>query len=286
MRALPASRLLQGGLPMYALPELAPTTAAWWRALARHLKRAGVASLPEKGVPEEGVPEATGSSADLEGLWLSPRLLLAQTCGYPLTHGLAGRVRYLATLCYGAPGCRGAVYRSLIVVRAKDPAGSLADLRGRRAAINGWDSHSGMNALRHAVAPLAKEGRFFREVLVSGSHRNSLAKLCEGEADVAAVDCVTFALLQQEAPAEVLSLRTLAVSAAAPGLPLITRSNAPKEEVAALRRGLTAAFADPELEPLRRRLLLTGVEVLSEDAYGRILDMEQEAAAEGYAALA
>ena len=259
---------------MYDLPELAATTAAWWAGLLRHLCAAG-ASPPSPQQPRE-----------LESLWLSPGLVLAQTCGYPLTHRLRDRVRYVATPCYGARGCRGADYCSLIVVRDSDPAASLADLRGRRAVINGWDSHSGMNALRHAVAALAQEGRFFRAVLVSGSHRGSLAQVRAGQADVAAVDCVTFALLQQEAPAEVLSLRTLAVSAAAPGLPLITRSNAPKEEVAALRRGLTAAFADPELEPLRRRLLLTGVEVLSEDAYGRILDMEQEAAAEGYAALA
>ena len=263
---------LCGGLPMYALPELEATNAAWWRGLGRHLKAAGAPVLPEQ--PEH--------PARLESLWLSPRLVLAQTCGYPLTHGLAGKVRYVATFCYGAPGCHGASYCSLVLVRREDPALDLADLRGRRAAINSWDSHSGMNALRQMVAPLAREERFFRSILVSGSHRDSLAEIRNGGADVAAVDCVTFALLQQEVPEETAGLRVLARTASAPGLPLITRLEATDQEVAALRRGLVAAVADATLEPLRSRLLVTALEVLPEDAYGQILEAEA-AASEGRA---
>src|SRR5690606_16820566 len=260
---------------MYALPELASLTEAWWAALRRHLWRAGAPLLPER--PEEGT--------DLERLWLSPKLLLAQTCGYPLTHRLKVRVRYVATFCYGAAGCRAASYCSFILVRSDDPASDLRDLRGRRAVINSWDSHSGMNALRHAVAPLAKGGRFFTEVEASGSHRASLCWLKREVADVAAVDCVTLSLLERVAPAELQGLRCLARSEAAPGLPLITRPDASQEEVEALRRGLASACADPELEPLRIALLLTGMEVLPPGAYDRILEMEQEAVATGYSHL-
>ena len=99
---------------------------------------------------------------------------------------------------------------------------------------------------------------------------------------MAAVDCVTFALLQQEVPEETAGLRVLARTASAPGLPLITRLKATDQEVAALRRGLVAAVADATLEPLRSRLLVTALEVLPEDAYGQILKAEA-AASEGRA---
>ena len=254
---------------MYALPELEDTIAAWWRGIAEHMRQAGAPALPEE--PEH--------PSDLDSMWLSPTLVLAQTCGYPLTHDLAGRARYVATLCHGAPGCAGPNYRSCLIVRQGDPAKSLIDLRGRRAVINSWESHSGMNALGHALAQVNARGSFFSSLQVSGGHRKSLAWLREGCADVAAIDCVTYALLQQEAPQETKPLRVLEMTDSAPWLPLITALTTSDAEVGALRLGLRAAVADRDLEPLRRRLLVTGVEVLPEGAYRRILDMERVATA-------
>ena len=45
---------------------------------------------------------------------------------------------------------------------------ALADLRGRRVALNADDSQSGRNALRAAVAPLAHDGRFFGGSILTG----------------------------------------------------------------------------------------------------------------------
>jgi len=271
-----AAAALRGGLPMYDLPELRSVTDAWWAGLVEHLRAAGVEGLP-------GDPERPPHP---EELWLAPELGLVQTCGYPLTHDLAGQVTYVATPCYRAPGCNGADYRSLILVRGDDTVWQLAALRGRRAAVNAWDSQSGMSALRHAIAPLAQGRPFFEAVIETGGHRASLAALQAGAVDVAAVDCVTFALLQRVAPVEVAGIRRIAWSRPAPGLPLVTRGATGPDEVAALRRGLTAAFADPSLAELRRALLLEGVEVLPAKAYDQLLAMERDAVAAGYPQLA
>src|SRR5690554_5106872 len=115
---------------MYDLPELVLHTDAWWAGLVRHLEAAGVEGLPERPCR----PEAP------EQLWLAQDLALAQTCGYPLTHALAGRVRYVATPCYGAPGCEGPLYCSAILVHADARITGLADLKGRRAGVNDWHS--------------------------------------------------------------------------------------------------------------------------------------------------
>src|SRR3546814_17315154 len=100
-------------------------------------------------------------SSDLAALWTAPDLLFSQTCGYPLTHALAGRVTLVATPIYDCPGCDGGRYRSEILVRADDAAGQLADLKGRRAAVNAAASQSGCHALRHAAMDPADEGPFF-----------------------------------------------------------------------------------------------------------------------------
>jgi ABC-type phosphate/phosphonate transport system substrate-binding protein len=263
---------------MYDLPALRRATDDWWAGLARALTAAGV----------NGVPGQLERQLGLDEVWRHPDLLISQTCGYPLTHALRGQVQVVATPAYGVEGCDGAVYRSVILVRDGDPAGELGDLRGRRAAINSRTSQSGYNCLRRALAPLAAKvrtdggGPLFSEVVVSGGHGASLAAVRENRADLAAVDGVTYALTARTEPAAVAGLRVLAWSAPAPGLPYVTRADAGEDELAALRAGLLAAAADPELAAARRALSLTGFEVLPLAAYDAIDEMEAEAIDLGY----
>jgi ABC-type phosphate/phosphonate transport system substrate-binding protein len=263
-------------LQMYDLPEVRVANDDWWAGLARALRRAGLSEVPAQ-LTWDGPPE---------GPWRDPGFLFGQTCGYPLMHGLAGVVQVVATPVYTAPGCEGPHYRSIFVVREDEAARSLAELRGRIAAFNSTQSQSGYSALRSAVAPLARDGSFFSQVIETGGHIQSARAVAEGRADLAALDCVTYALLARHCPAAVAGLRVLDRSAAAPGLPYVTRADAPADLVARLRDGLAEAAADPALAAAREALLLTGVEVLAPKAYDRILQMEAEAQTHGYPRLA
>ncbi|SMF16545.1 ABC-type phosphate/phosphonate transport system, substrate-binding protein [Tistlia consotensis] len=272
-------------LPMYDLPELRWATDAWWQGLALHLREAGLRNLPEAlSRPEPG--RGAGGEADPVPLLRDPRLVIGQTCGYPLTHGLAGWVSYLGTPRYAAPGCKGSDYRSFVVLRADDPAETPAALRGRRAVINGWDSQSGMNALRALVAPHAQAGRFFAQVVTSGAHRRSLAMIREGRADLAAIDCVTLELLRRVDPAALEGLEARFETPAAPALPYVTRHGVKPGLLAALRAGIKAALADPELAEVRAALLLTGMDFDRAADYSVITEMERTAELLGYLALA
>lgn len=256
-------------LPMYDLPEIRAATDAWWAGLARHFRAAGIDDAPR------WLDRASGR----EGLWLSPGLVFGQTCGYPLTHALAGRVGYVATPCYAAPGCEGADYCSFVIVAEEAPVGNFADLEGGRCAVNGLDSHSGANALRALAATCREDGAFFATMTISGSHRQSIALVARGEAEAAAVDCVTHALLARHAPAALAGVRVLCRTAAAPGLPYITASASASaaggERLTRLRDGLMAALTDPRLAGPREDLLLTGARILAPAAYRRILDLER-----------
>src|SRR5581483_11681745 len=103
----------------------------------------------------------------------------------------------IATPVYDFPGCEGASYCSFIIASKRDPRRALADFAGARAAVNGRDSHSGMNAFRAKIAPMAQGKPFFGEALVTGSHQASLTAVSGGAADIAAIDCVSFALLRR-----------------------------------------------------------------------------------------
>lgn len=263
-------------LPMYDLPEARAATDAWWAVLRRHLARAGFGEIPD----------ALTRTPNVTDTWTMPGLLFTQTCGYPLTHGWSGHLRLIATPCYGAEGCEGPTYRSVILVAEGSAAASLAELRGLRAAYNADHSQSGFNALRAALAPLAKDGRFLGAAVRSGGHRQSMALVRSGTADFCAVDCVTWAMHQRHAPAEIAGLKVLAWSDAAPALPYVTAASQPDETVRRLRDGLAAAIADPDGTAARTALFLDGIEILDRAAYDRIDAMEAAAIAQGYPELA
>jgi ABC-type phosphate/phosphonate transport system substrate-binding protein len=263
-------------LPMYDMPGLRPALEAWWSGLARAFKAEGIA----------GVPDRLTFAAHHHDPWRDPDLLVTQTCGYPLTHAFARDLRPVAAIRWAIPGLEGTEYHSAILVRANDPAQILADLRGRVCAFNSRDSHSGMNALRHAIAPLAGGRPFFARMIESGGHRASTASVRNGEADICAVDIATYALIERHHPDLIEGLRILARSATAPGLPYATRLEADGTLVRRLRAGFAAAAADPALGEARAALLIAGIEPVDRAAYDRIDAMENEARALGYPELA
>jgi ABC-type phosphate/phosphonate transport system substrate-binding protein len=258
-------------LPMYDPPELQAANDALWAAIAARLDSEGV-----------DAPKTLTRGASPDAIWTDPGLLLAQTCGYPLMTTLRGRVGVVATPCYDAPGCEGPFHGSAVVVRRNDPADSLADLRGRTFGLNGITSNTGMNLLRVMVAPLAQGETFFGGVSVTGGHAASVEAVASGEADVAAIDCVTFAILQRHRPAITRPLRILAWTALSPGLPLITAASTTESTRAALARALADAARDPALRETRAELLLKGFESLPASAYEAVLDFERSASAQGY----
>ena len=259
-------------LPMYDLPELQEANNALWRAIGSRLRAAGLHSAPAELV--------RGDQA--EEVCISPDLLLTQTCGYPLALGLRGKVRVVATPGYGARGCHGAFHRSVFLVRAGDPAMNLSDMRGATLALNAPDSNTGMNLLRVEIAPLAQGKSFFKGVVETGSHVRSVAALVEGVADLAAIDCVTWAHLERFTPALSRRLRVLGWSAASLGLPLVTGVRTSDYAFGLLVRALEDVALDPALCAVRRMLLLDRIYRVLDVEYRGLARLRQLAAEQGY----
>ena len=267
-------------LPMY---NVSASLRADWLDL---IDRVGEA-LVRDGAPVSLRAVDPGEGADaLHAFWHRDDLLLSQTCGLPLVRGLAPHVRLIGTPRFDVPGCHRQRYRSALVVRAGGPR-SLADCRGARAACNGPDSHSGMNALRHAVAPLVEDtdgGRFFSEIVLTGSHLASLAALGNDGADVAAIDCVTLAFAAEHHPELVAGVRQIGFTRPVPGLPFIASRRASVALVRRVRAALRSVLHDsPDLSA---RLHLGDVVRSTVADYLPIASMEREAQLRGYAQLA
>jgi ABC-type phosphate/phosphonate transport system substrate-binding protein len=236
---------------MYDWPEVRKATDLWWNDIARHLKTTISLSRDD----------------DFAALWQRDDLLFSQTCGYPFTHALAGRVQLVATPRYRVDGCDGSNYSSLIFARKTAP---LEQFRGTLAAVNTPDSMSGMLALKLVFQPLAKDGRFFAGSIESGGHIRSLLAVRDGKADVCAVDAICVAMAKAYRPDLLVGLVEIARSPLVPALPFITRAGNP----VAIREALTRAFADPDLQAARDQLFLSGFSVLAPRDYDRILDLE------------
>ena len=66
--------------------------------------------------------------SELEALWSSPDLLIAQTWGYPFATRLRDRVCLVLTPRYRTQGCDGPFHRATVVVRKGARARGLPDL--------------------------------------------------------------------------------------------------------------------------------------------------------------
>ncbi|AMB85490.1 phosphate ABC transporter substrate-binding protein [Pseudomonas agarici] len=229
------------------------------------------------------VHRRSAQDLDLMQLWLSPQLLLTQTCGYPLMTLLRGRVTIIGRPRYELPDASGGNHCSLLLTSQGNSRTTLEDFRGSRAVLNDEGSNSGMNLLRQRLAPLQRDGRFFASVDSSGSHRESLRWLRENLADLAAVDSVTFAYLARFAPQEVAGLRVVARSAPSPCLPYIGPAGLDEEQLERLREVMNQALC--ELAHVADVLGLEEVLAASEADYQLLLDYRDEAAALGFAQL-
>ncbi|MEJ3663758.1 PhnD/SsuA/transferrin family substrate-binding protein [Pseudomonas fragi] len=228
-------------------------------------------------------PRGDARGLDSLALWRSAHLLLSQTCGYPLLTQLRGQVQVIGRPQYEWSDSSGGEHCSVIVSRDADPRRDLGAFAGSRGVINDLHSNSGMNLLRHRLAPLQRGGRFFASVAVSGAHRQSLRWLREGWADLAAIDSVTFAYLARYAPAEVAGLRVVARTASSPTLPYITALNAGPDGAERIRQAMNTALQ--QLPEVAATLGLREVLPASEADYLKVLDYRQEATEFGYGVL-
>ena len=262
-------------LAMYDAPAaVAAANDALWAGLRDRLRAAGIADVPDRADARRLLCRPVARPAPVAGADL--RLSLRA----PPAGARCGWWRRRSTASRAAPEPSDGASSWW---RPAPSFAHVAEVRGARAAINDPGSNSGANLFAALVAPLAVDGRFFSSVTVTGSHRESLAAVAAGRADVAAIDSVTFGLLARHAPEEVAGVRVLCETPGGPGLPLIARGAATDREVAMLREALADMVADPGAGGGARGCSgSSGSRVLGDEDYEVLARYAADAAARGY----
>lgn len=194
-------------LPMYDWPDVHAETDAEY-ARFRDAFRAGIPGIE---LPE-GLTRPDDRPGHLNDHWRDPALVFGQCCWGPLDVGMIHYLLPLAQPDYGRfPGGRGPFYRSALVARRdsgiapeaglpKGPAAEIPEgvFSGRRFAYNDTESMSGYRGLMADLG--ADPVSLARSGVESGSHRNSVKMVAAAEADLAVIDCRSWALAQRFEP--------------------------------------------------------------------------------------
>lgn len=258
-------------LGMYDHPAQQAANDRLWTALAKRLRARGI-----------GAPDQLDRSRTVEAIWRDPNLLFAQACGYPLVTDPELALQVIGIPVYDVPDCEDGRHVSYLVARRADGDGPVSTFRNRRAAINARTSNTGYNLLRAAVAPHARNGRFFGAVIETGSHRASVDAVCADRADIAAIDAVSFAALRRFDPDAVSRLRIVDRTAETPALPFVTAAATTEETIVALRETLADVIADPALARARTLLFLADVIPSGREPFDRVRALESAAVEAGY----
>lgn len=231
-------------LPMYDLPALQGANDRYWQAIRARLGQG---------------PERLTRGGDLRAQWLHPDLVLSQTCGYPYRAHLHGKVTLVGTPDYRLPGCPPGHYRSIFVARADDARDSLDAFRDARFAFNEALSQSGWAApLTHARAL----GFAFEHLCETGGHLNSALAVAEGQADLAALDALTWVFLQRHHEVA-RSLKEVDATVPTPVLPYICAKGRDGDAVFS---AIALAITDLSAED-RQTLHLRGILRLPPESY-------------------
>ena len=155
---------------------------------------------------------------------------LSHICGFPLVQQYAGQLEPLCAPHFDIEGVNKAEYFSYFMVRKTMPTNSIGESKGFIAAVNSMNSNSGMNVLRHEIEKINKLGsieQFFKELIISGSHSNSLNYLIDEKADIASIDAASYYYLQRNNPELNSQLKIIGRSVKTLSPPFVTHSNKP-----------------------------------------------------------
>lgn len=236
-------------LGMYDFGAAVAANDRLWALVRDRLSKAGI-----------DAPKAlTRGEAAYWPAWEAPDLLVSQTCGYPFRARLHDRVAYVGTPDFGVEGCPPGYYRSVFVARADDPRTTLADFDNAPFAYNEALSQSGWAAPQVHAAGL---GLRLLPVVQTGGHQLSAHAVANGRADIAALDAVTWDLLQRE-DAVTKALRVIDLTVPTPGLPYITALGGPAEVIHDAMASAIAALSAEDRAALR----LKGIVRIPKAAY-------------------
>jgi ABC-type phosphate/phosphonate transport system substrate-binding protein len=242
---------------MYSVAPAAK--AAWKELLGWVLERANVRM---EFVDQE--PPAT-----LADLWVRSDLGCAMMCGLPYSHRKPRPILLAAPVPSPPRYANRAVYFTDVAVRADSPFTKIEDTFGHVAGYTLTDSMSGCVALRRHLLPFRKGDEPLYRKVVGGlvNARGIIQALIDGRIDVGPLDGYVHDLIRHNDPAFAANVRVIVQTEAAPMPPLVATAALDPDTLGRMRNAFSAVEHAPELEEVRKTLLLRRFAVPEPSSY-------------------
>lgn len=229
---------------MYDRPETTAALDALWAGVRDHLGYG---------------PRHLTRDLAYDAAWGREDLLLGQICNLPYRARHRDDVTVLGAGDHRLPDTPAGYYTSVFIVRAEDAPRGLAPAALGRFAYNDALSQSGWGA---PLAALTARGLQFHTTLRTGAHADSMAAVATGRADLAAIDVVTWRMLERWDPLAA-QVRVIGRTGLSPAQTFVTaKTNDPTPLRAALQAAIVGLSPDHA-----ETLQLFGFATLPKSAY-------------------
>jgi len=170
-----------------------------------------------------------------------------------------------------------ATYRALIIVPADSPYQSFDDLRGRRLAFTDPLSNSGRLYVEYRLAQMGETPEsFFKEVIYTYSHDNSIRAVAQDIVDGATVDSLVFDALARSEPDLGQRLRVIERSQPFGIPPVVVHPDLDPALKAAVQKAMLDMHTDPQGQPALSVLHVDRFVPVTPAAYESIRQMAAE----------
>jgi phosphonate transport system substrate-binding protein len=210
--------------------------------------------------------------AEINEMLKDGQLEAAFVCSGPYVDGHAqfGLELLAAPQAYGA-----AVYYSYIIVPRESVASSFADLRGKRFAFTDPLSNTGKLVPTYMLARINETPEsFFKKVVFTKSHDNSIKAVAQGVVDAAAVDSLIWEYLNATSPEFTAKTRILEKSPPYAIPPIAVPRDLAPELKERLRRVILEAHTDPTGQVILKQMRIDRFVVIPDSAYDSVRQMQ------------
>jgi ABC-type phosphate/phosphonate transport system substrate-binding protein len=216
-------------------------------------------------------PSTLTRSGDVHAGWSDPDWIVTHVCGLPYAARHRDRLEVLGAFALSIPDATpDARYRS-VLLSPHDRTVSELTSSETHAVANSADSLSGWASLLNAT--VGPTGVWPGSVTFTSAHYQSVRMLAEGQADLAAIDAWSLALIRQEQPDLLDRLFQVGHGPLVPTPAITARATLGDERIKELREAFADALAEPELDEAKSALHITGFVRLTLSDYLATLDL-------------
>ncbi|RLJ70547.1 phosphonate transport system substrate-binding protein [Hydrogenivirga caldilitoris] len=217
------------------------------------------------------VPVFTKSYDEMSYLLSRGMVDAAYICGAPYVEDkdYAGFELLAVPLYRGKP-----LYYSYVITRREKGYKSILDFKGKPYAFSDPKSNSGSVVPTYILMRNGyKAERFFKPIVYTYSHSESILAVYYGFVEGASVDSVVFDQFAKKSPEVASQLKVVEKYGPYPITPVVVRSQLSEDVKYALRKALTLMSKNPKGRDILSELSLDGFTVVEDSFYNPIREM-------------